>query len=1045
MKQKDTELIQQVLQGDQEAFGILVKRYQKGVHALAWRKIGDFHIAEEITQDAFLKAYHKLNTLKNHNLFAGWLYVIASHLCSDWHRKNPQPLESLETIDVSKMKQMSYSRYIASKQATEADETRREIVKKLLQKLPESERTVITLYYFGEMTSETIGEFLGVSANTVRSRLSRARNRLKKEEDMIRHALSSFQLSAYLAENIMREISRITPAVPSVKKPVVPWMISAASAVLILFLIGVGTQHLSHFQKPYNLNATSKPTVEIIEAFIVLDAPAKPAIQNQIGNSVIPGKNLGAGQRPDAPLFAAVATDEAEISTPKPQWIQTKGPEGGRVVSLFTTTPGDIYAGTAAGLYKLTDGKQVWQLTTSEAPEAFTVYNEIGWWRMTERRDTLYVATDTEVFASIDRGQTWNMLGMHPKGLPTGIAITDGIHGAGSDISIYLALANGIYRSEDDGKSWMPLRDGLVGRKIRGLATVENTVFAGTDDGLYRLKAGTWERLSLSQTDSRGQKLPIHALAVAGSRLYAAIGKQFTTEVGTQVETIMRGSTWWSLYRSTDLGDTWHAVDPRKKLENNRALQNGSVVESSTVVIHFKNPHLASETDLAPFVKIFASKATVIVTDNQHQYYSMNTGETWTSLDLHDILDDRQHVVPSVVMLDANTFYIGSETGIHRTTDAGQSWHQFNTGLASRDVTDLVTANGKLYAKITDGIVTSTDGGDSWTPIPIGGIDNITDLAAFDGSVYARGEKNMVTRFFRLSVDDDRFIAILRTPNFEKVKPDEQEWLNKIEVPFQDALTEEFKQNRMVQEPIDLEDYDPDKLNAALTKRFQDLDAILSLSRLGDFVVSDETYYVERGQKLFRWKPGVTAWHDTGLPIEEARTTPVHSNKVPYVPGFQVPAGLKFAVSGQTIYVGTGNGVLFQSFDEGDTWNNVTADLPFPISRFKIIAFAGSTVYIATDKGIIYSSEGTDWHKTTDVDGAMLIIDKFAVDGTTVYGVLDIHAHPARQVYQLKENFNTWKQVTPEILNRVTSLVVDGNTLYVGTIGRGVLRFTLEE
>lgn len=1044
MKQKDAELIQQVLQGKQEAFGILVKRYQKGVHALVWRKIGDFHIAEEITQDAFLKAYHKLDTLKNRNLFAGWLYVIASHLCSDWYRKNPQPLESLETIDASKMEQMSYSRYITAKQATEADKARREIVKKLLQKLPESERTVITLYYFGEMTSETIGKFLGISANTVRSRLSRARNRLKKEEDMIRQSLDSFQLSAYLTENIMREISRVNPATPIVKKPVLPWVISAASAVLIFLLIGVGAQHLSRFQKPYSLNAPAEPTVKIIEALIVLDAPAKPAIRNQTGNSVTPSKNLGAGHKPDAPLFAAVAADETELLTPSPQWVQTKGPEGGRVVSLFTTTPGDIYAGTAAGLYKLTDGKQVWQLTTREAPEAFTVYNEIGWWPLTERQDTLYFATDTEVLASIDRGETWNALGMHPKGLPTGIAITDGIHESESDILIYLALANGIYRSEDAGKSWLPLRDGLVGRKIRGLAAVENTVFVGTDDGLYRLKAGTWERLSLTQTVGRGQKLPIHALAVAGSRLYAAIGKQFRSEVGTQVKTIMTGSTWWALYRSTDLGNTWYAVDPRKKLEDKSALQNGSVVESSTVVINFKNPHLASETDLAPSVKIFASEATIIVTDGQHQYYSMNTGETWTSLDLHDILDDRQHVVPSVVMLDANTFYIGSETGIHRTTDAGQSWHQFNAGLASRDVTDLVAANGKLYAKITDGIVTSTDGGDSWTPLPIGGIDNITDLAAFDGSVYARGEKNMVTRFFRLSVDDDRFIAILRTPNFEKVKPAEQEWLNKIQDPFRDALTEEAKQNREIDEPIDLEDYDPDKLSAALNKRFQDLDAILSLSRLGDFVVSDETYYVERGQKLFRWKPGVTAWHDTGLPIEEERTTPVQSNKVPYVPGFQVPLGLKFAVSDRTIYVGTGNGALFQSFDEGDTWNNVTANLPFPISGFNI-AFAGSTVYIATDKGVIYSRDGIDWHKATDVDGAMLVIDKFAVDGTTVYGVLDIHAHPERYVCQLKENSNTWKQVTPEISNRVTSLAVDGNTLYVGTIGRGVLRFTLEE
>ena len=62
MKQKDAELIQQILDGDQDAFTPLVNKYQKGVHALAWRKVGDFHIAQEITQDAFLKAYQKLGT-----------------------------------------------------------------------------------------------------------------------------------------------------------------------------------------------------------------------------------------------------------------------------------------------------------------------------------------------------------------------------------------------------------------------------------------------------------------------------------------------------------------------------------------------------------------------------------------------------------------------------------------------------------------------------------------------------------------------------------------------------------------------------------------------------------------------------------------------------------------------------------------------------------------------------------------------------------------------------------------------------------------------
>ena len=180
MTQNDAELIQQSLQGDQDAFAALVNKYQKPVHALAWRKIGDFHIAQEITQDTFLKAYQNLGDLKSYHSFAGWLYVIAARLCYDWRQKNAMPMKSLDNIDPSEVDHVSYSRYIADKQATEADETRREVVKKLLQKLPESERTVITLFYLGEMTINAISEFLGVSPNTVKSRL-RSRSQPFKE------------------------------------------------------------------------------------------------------------------------------------------------------------------------------------------------------------------------------------------------------------------------------------------------------------------------------------------------------------------------------------------------------------------------------------------------------------------------------------------------------------------------------------------------------------------------------------------------------------------------------------------------------------------------------------------------------------------------------------------------------------------------------------------------------------------------------------------------------------------------------------------------
>ena len=100
MAQSDAELIKRTLEGDDNAFGFLVDKYKGAVHALAYRKIGDFHIAEDITQDTFLKAYQKLSTLRHYAHFPGWLYVIAARCCISWLRENQHPTQSLDQVAV---------------------------------------------------------------------------------------------------------------------------------------------------------------------------------------------------------------------------------------------------------------------------------------------------------------------------------------------------------------------------------------------------------------------------------------------------------------------------------------------------------------------------------------------------------------------------------------------------------------------------------------------------------------------------------------------------------------------------------------------------------------------------------------------------------------------------------------------------------------------------------------------------------------------------------------------------------------------------------
>ena len=196
MEKDDAQLIREMLSGDDAAFSILIQKYQRIVHAFVWRKIGDFHYAEEITQDTFLRAYRKLSSLRDPTRFSRWLNVIANRLCLNWIQRKKPEMQSLEETSVEEIEESAYTQYASEKQETEAAEYLYGIVKKLLDKLPDAERTVMTLYYLGEMTTKEISEFLGVSVNTITSQLQRARERLQEDKEWLFQEISGrIQLS----------------------------------------------------------------------------------------------------------------------------------------------------------------------------------------------------------------------------------------------------------------------------------------------------------------------------------------------------------------------------------------------------------------------------------------------------------------------------------------------------------------------------------------------------------------------------------------------------------------------------------------------------------------------------------------------------------------------------------------------------------------------------------------------------------------------------------------------------------------------------------
>ncbi len=968
--ENDAQLIYKVLAGDDEAFTALVRKHQQSVHALAWRRINDFQFAEEIMQDTFLQAYKKLSTLKNPSQFSGWLYVITNRLCNKWLLKNKSAVKSLEDVSMVEIENISYERYVSEQNEEEARTHRHKLVRKLLDKLPESERTVMTLYYLGEMTTKEISKFLGVSVNTITSRLQRARKRLQQEEELlVQETLGGVQLSNSLTENIARKVSDVKLTPSPTGKPLLPWLAFGAAAVLVtVLLLGLSNQYLVRFQQPYSFEAESEQTIEIIDAPVVLNSEAKPAVQNQAGRAAASNKNSGDGVQVSKSVLDSNAQDTS-VRFSESRWMPTSGPGGGSVFDVFATSEGTVYAFSQVGVYKLAANTTVW------VPVAVNVPTGTLWVPMTEHAGVLYLVSNDAVLASPDDGETWRVFCARPEGSAIGFVIAGEAQKAG--VTMYLALKNkGVFRSTSAGEQWVLLNDGLVGRTISRMATIGDTVFVGTDSGLYRLNAGVWERLLMDVSGS------IYALVVSGDSLYVSTGPGFRTlqqiesKPGRMVRAIYNNNSSLSrIFHSADFGASWTEITP---------------TDGSRLII-------------APFGMSLLVSGKTILAQAATQFRSRDGGQTWVDLG-SEMNSSILGAFPSVAV-NENTFYKASPSGVHQTMDGGESWHLFMDGMVGTGTLDLVSVNSRLYAHTEGGIVQSTDGGESWStvsvkisevnPKPIernrshANLTHRSGLTTAGNILYVISPEKDDLRFFRLSTDSNALIPVPRVPAFE------------VDVLF--TNNEKAEQTHL-----------SERLVHTLHREEHE--------RIGAFAVSGETFYTEYQRKLFKWQPGDAAWKDTGL-IDTGEQ-----------PDSDLKCGFRLAVSGETVYVGKRDGRLFQSLDGGNSWKDITPNLPLRFTCFKEIAFAGSTVYIATDAGVLASRTGGHWRVIADD----IVIDRFAVDGSTVYGVGD------KGVYRLDVD-DKWKQISPVVPGKVLSLVVDRDRLYVATERRGIFHISLEE
>ena len=157
------------LGGDTDAFEVLVTRYERVLFRVAWRMLGDYEDARDATQEAFIRAYRKLDTFDTRLRFFSWLYRILLNECLN-ARRGRRPLEAI-TPDLLVGGDPD--------NIVEASERRRQVQQALLM-LPHDYRAVIVLRHFAELAYDEIADTLGIPAKTVKSRLYTARQRLSE-------------------------------------------------------------------------------------------------------------------------------------------------------------------------------------------------------------------------------------------------------------------------------------------------------------------------------------------------------------------------------------------------------------------------------------------------------------------------------------------------------------------------------------------------------------------------------------------------------------------------------------------------------------------------------------------------------------------------------------------------------------------------------------------------------------------------------------------------------------------------------------------------
>ena len=183
IKETDKQLVKRVQKGDKRAFDLLVLKHQYKVQAIVSRYIKDFDEVNDVTQEAFIKAYRAIAKFRGDSQFYTWLYRIAVNTAKNYlvSRNRRPPASDVDVADAEYYSGSDNLKDVGSPEELMYRDELEAVVDDAIKGLPEDLRTAVTLREFEGLSYEEIADVMGCPVGTVRSRIFRARESIDQQ------------------------------------------------------------------------------------------------------------------------------------------------------------------------------------------------------------------------------------------------------------------------------------------------------------------------------------------------------------------------------------------------------------------------------------------------------------------------------------------------------------------------------------------------------------------------------------------------------------------------------------------------------------------------------------------------------------------------------------------------------------------------------------------------------------------------------------------------------------------------------------------------